>query len=100
MNTSADLKRRLLRLFPVSILKSHFTPTSKTQSDILTELIQKNDEEIVQFAFSNLEFTRQHVFLFEHSLQVEGLSNIDVLPASFISRHTPNGKVILNYLYE
>lgn len=101
MNTVADLKKRLLRLFPVAAVKSHFNPDSKTQTEILSELNGRSDADIVQFAFGNFDFTRQHVFLFGHSASVASLVNIDFIDPTFlVSRHHVDGKLELNYLYK
>ena len=65
MNTEEEILKRLLRLFPVSILKSHFNIKAVSQEHVIRDIIQENTSSAI-FHFANLHFesTKQHVYLF------------------------------------
>lgn len=101
MNNLADLKKRLLRLYPVAALKSHFQPTNKLHADIIDELAARSEAEINQFAFANFDLTRQHISVYSHAKSLTSISNIDFLDQAFlISRHALPGKFVCSYLYK
>lgn len=101
MNTAADLKNRLLRLFPVATLKDHFKPVGKIQTMILGELSVRGDTEINQFVFSHLDYTRQHIYIFLHDIGLTTLEQVDFFDKSMlVSKHNINNKLEFNYLYK
>lgn len=65
MNTSQDLLKRLIKLFPVKILKEEFNLTSASDS-LYDEIIQNKNESIIKdFAYLNINLTKQHIYIYE-----------------------------------
>jgi hypothetical protein len=100
MNSVASLKYRLLRLFPVAVVKSQLNPEGKTQGEMLTELQAQSDAVLVQFAFDNFGSTKQHVFLFEHDGTLNALNNQTLLDHGLVACHQTPGKITYTYLFK
>lgn len=65
MNSSADLLQRLLKLYPVKVVKGQFDVDSTTQAEQLPEITSKYSERaIVDFAIDNIGYTKQHTYIF------------------------------------
>lgn len=65
MNTNTDLLGRLLRLFPVKFIKTHFNVTDVVQDDIIASIIQHNTQTVIKnFALNYINNTKQHIYLF------------------------------------
>jgi hypothetical protein len=65
MNSSIDLLSRLLKLYPVKLIKNFFNPESSNQAEIIPEIIGANTEKAIKdFACENHDSTKQHIFLF------------------------------------
>jgi hypothetical protein len=65
MNSSADLLQRLLKLYPVKIVKGQFDVDSTTQAEQLPEITSKYSEQsIVDFAIDNIGYTKQHTYIY------------------------------------
>lgn len=80
MNTEAELLLRLIRLFPVKILKENFDIPSNGDAlfnDILREELPQN---INAFAYTNINSTKQHVYIY-HFTHLYNLATFN--PASF-----------------
>jgi hypothetical protein len=67
MNSTQNLLSRLLKLYPVALIKKEFITGSKTQSPILEEISQSyNMDTIKEFAFDYFGFTKQRIFVFNN----------------------------------
>ncbi|HCT29454.1 MAG TPA: hypothetical protein DIW31_01680 [Bacteroidales bacterium] len=65
MNTSQDLLKRLIKLFPVKVLKEEFNLTS-TSDSLYDEIIQNINESLIKdFVYSNINLTKQHIYIYD-----------------------------------
>lgn len=88
MNNETDLLFRLLRLFPVSVIKENFETENRVQNSMINEIIRNYPTEvIINFAVQNFSFTKQHVYFFhsngnnfraDHGFNPENLRNSTV----------------------
>ena len=63
MNTQSDIDQRLLRLFPVKVLKDHFQ-LDGTQAEMLKVLRkQYNTSSVQMFVNQNFGYLKQHVYI-------------------------------------
>lgn len=103
MNTARELRYRLLRLFPVAVVKQYFEPAGRTQYEMLEEITSGTTaEEINSFCFDNFGFTKQHIYLFQIGrFQIDRLDAVDdLLPtAELISKSKTAGTVRYSYLF-
>ncbi len=68
MNSPTELNSRLLRLFPVEVLKKEFQLTKKTRDEIIEEIVRSQSSAAIEvFVKNNFEYTKQHVFLYKGS---------------------------------
>ncbi|MBL7690850.1 MAG: hypothetical protein JNM41_04595 [Flavipsychrobacter sp.] len=68
MNSQQNLKRRVLRMFPVRLVKEHFNLTGH-QSDVVNEIVEKNTiNSIYTFALNNVSNTKQHVYIYNYRI--------------------------------
>lgn len=66
MNSPKNLLSRLLKLYPVRMLKDSFGPENSSQVDIIPEIIGSNTEDAIKsFACQNHNNTKQHIFLYK-----------------------------------
>ncbi|TKC65174.1 hypothetical protein FBD94_01040 [Pedobacter hiemivivus] len=66
MNNATDLSRRLLKSYPVKILKEHFETAPGNQEEILEEILQNNSRiEIENFSYSHFNYTKQHIYIYK-----------------------------------
>lgn len=66
MNSPKDLNYRLLKLYPVKIVKEHFEPEETTQIEMLPEILNNNNaHSIHSFALENHNYTKQHISIFK-----------------------------------
>lgn len=64
MNTQRDISKRLLKLYPVKVLKENFNTTS-ISDDLYNEILNGNTKEIIEsFSYVNLEHTKQHIYIY------------------------------------
>ncbi|PRY10328.1 hypothetical protein CLV24_11456 [Pontibacter ummariensis] len=62
---SEILNRRLLKLFPVKLLKEEFQVTASTQPELIDTLVYGNtDHTLREFAFDKIDCTKQHVYIY------------------------------------
>jgi len=65
MNSEKKLSHRLLKLFPVKVLKNYFN-SEETSNGLFREIIDTNTKSLIDdFAYSNLDFTKQHIYIFD-----------------------------------
>lgn len=66
MNTSQDLLKRLLKLYPVKVVKDNFDPDENSQAEMIPEIVANNHENAIKtFALDNHNFTKQHIYFFK-----------------------------------
>lgn len=66
MNSHSDLYKRLLKLYPVKVVKDVFNPQGSTQTEIIPEVVAaQTPAAIRQFANDNHNYTKQHIFLYK-----------------------------------
>lgn len=65
MNSQRNLLKRLIKLFPVKLLKDDFN-IKLFSDDLINNIVDNNPPQIVKnFAYSNLNYTKQHVYIYE-----------------------------------
>ena len=71
MNTQRDLGKRLLKLFPIKIVKEYFKLTGNAD-DVIEEISgDKSLQTIKKFAFSSLNSTKHHLYFFELDTKIK-----------------------------
>jgi hypothetical protein len=67
MNTQNDIYSRLLKLYPVDILKEYFSITGRKE-DVIQGIITGNSvNNIHTFCATHIPITKQHIFIYSHS---------------------------------
>lgn len=93
MNTVQDLMKRLLRLYPVKIVKEHFVQTGNSE-EVLNYLVNNRPENAIKdFAYTNIGSTKQHIYIFHlnNNFNVGGF-NAAQFPYHIINQSAiPNG---------
>jgi hypothetical protein len=65
MNSDRNLLKRLLKAYPVKVLKDVFDITGLSQNEVIDEVLNTNSVLIVKnFAFTNFSHLRQHVYIY------------------------------------
>jgi uncharacterized protein YrzB (UPF0473 family) len=66
MNSPSELLERLLKLYPVKVVKEHFLNLDSTkQSELIPEIVKKYPASAIeQFAFDKIGHTKQHVYIY------------------------------------
>ncbi len=99
MNTNRELAKRLLKLYPVKIIKEHFN--SDLNSDELFDSIVGNNpfNSIKEFAYANLEHTKRHIYIYNIG-QAATLQNIDLanFPYLIVNQSHINNEISLTIL--
>lgn len=68
MNSAPDLNKRLLKLYPVKVVKNYFNPEESVQSEMIPEIVNaQSAQAIKQFATDYHNYTKQHIYFFELS---------------------------------
>jgi hypothetical protein len=66
MNNASDISDRLLRLYPVAVVRDHFAKTQQSQDHILREVVAENTTPVIDsFALDQTDRTKEHVYIFE-----------------------------------
>ncbi|GAB3637259.1 hypothetical protein GCM10027422_28490 [Hymenobacter arcticus] len=66
MNSASELLERLLKLYPVKILKGQFDVDGSTQAEKLPEIAAKYSADVIrQFAIDKIGHTKQHTYIFK-----------------------------------
>lgn len=84
MNTDQDLFKRLLKLYPVKLVKEEFNPDETNQVEIIQEIVNNNSSDIIKkFAVDNHLNTKQHVYFYSLSSSfirtAFNLNNLDLV---------------------
>jgi hypothetical protein len=95
MNSQKQFSYRLLKLFPVSVLKDCFTNIKgKKQEEIIEELcVDYNYSTLQDFAVNNFLFTKQHIQLCSHKLSQQEAQDIDFFGIKPYSKKNSKGIV-------
>lgn len=65
MNNERNLLKRLLKAYPVRVLKDVFDITGLSQNEVIEEVLNSNSTMIIKnFAFTNFSHLRQHVYIY------------------------------------
>lgn len=71
-NTSTDLAYRLLKLFPVKILRESFNTKGKSEDDVIRNILKASSAEDVQkFALDNFGYAKQHIYIHESNKPIK-----------------------------
>ncbi|KQS34019.1 hypothetical protein [Dyadobacter sp. Leaf189] len=66
MNTARDISDRLLRLYPVAVVKEHFNKAHQGQDHLLREIVAENATSVIDaFALDQTDRTKEHVYIYE-----------------------------------
>lgn len=66
MNTQNDLLKRLLKSYPVKVIKDHFDISGENQDEAIETIVQDNSTiEIQNFSFSHFNYTKQHIYIYK-----------------------------------
>lgn len=80
MNSHEDVLARLLRLFPVDIVRERFPGIPGYQDELIKSIIEQHDERaILNFSFDNFDYSKQHIYLFKHDI-----NDLSSLPESLL----------------
>ncbi|MDF7813590.1 hypothetical protein [Hymenobacter sp. YC55] len=87
MNSASQLHERLLKLFPVKVVKGQFEVEATIQAEMLPEIAAKySADSIKAFLVDNIGLTRQHNYFFRLGSKFNrGNFDIDALPMQVIS---------------
>lgn len=96
MNTERDLSKRLLKLYPVKMLKEHFS-TEHVSDELFEEVLNNNIKTLIEsFAYVNLQHTKQHIYIFDLASTVNsGNLNLSNFPIPIIKQSTSNNETII-----
>lgn len=92
MNTQRDISKRLLRLFPVKVLKEHFNSTN-VSDELYNEILNGNSKPIIDsFCYVNLEHTKQHIYIYNiGQAPTPNNLNINQFPIDIVHQTNLNG---------
>lgn len=66
MNSNEDIYFRLLNIFPAFLLKNHFEVANQHKNHVIREILKtRKDTEVLDFVIKSLNYTKQHVYLYE-----------------------------------
>ena len=96
MNTERDLTKRLIKLFPVKLLKEHFN-SEQVSEDLFNDILNKNIKSVIDaFAYVNLENTKQHIYVFDLGFSINRQNlNLSAFPIPIIKQSTINQETII-----
>ncbi|MCC6255356.1 MAG: hypothetical protein IT276_10610 [Ignavibacteriaceae bacterium] len=81
MNSEKELLSRLLKFYPVSVVREHIKSKNIKMDDIIDDFVSNNvPKNIYSFAKDNFDITKQHIYFFSHNLE-----NINNLPKEIFS---------------
>lgn len=92
MNTQRDISKRLLRLFPVKVLKEHFNSTN-VSDELYNEILNGNSKPTIDsFCYVNLEHTKQHIYIYNiGQTPTPNNLNINQFPIDIVHQTNLNG---------
>ncbi|KIC01698.1 hypothetical protein OA88_12635 [Flavobacterium sp. JRM] len=66
MNSETNLLKRLLKSYPIKVLKDVFDIRGLNQKNVIDEILVSNNHEIIKtFIFNNFSFLRQHIYVYD-----------------------------------
>jgi len=84
MNSRNEVMSRVLKLFPVQIVKKEFEKEGALTEKLLEEIVGNvRDADIFEFTRNNFGFTRQHVYILTHDIR-----KLDELPERLLTENT------------
>jgi len=93
MNTERDLSKRLLKLFPVKMLKEHYN-TENVSEHLFDEVLNNNTKAVIDaFVYVKLEHTKQHIYVFDlaTAVNIQNL-NLPAFPLTILNESTANNE--------
>lgn len=83
-NTIRDLHKRLLRLYPIKIVKEHFEQTGNAV-DVIEAITGDGSQQVVRnFAFDKYSYTKQHIYIYDLDLNFS-LDRMDGFPLEIVT---------------
>lgn len=99
MNSQIDLLSRLLKLYPVKLIKEEFDLDGKADIMVSTIIAAKPQKEIFEFCLNNISFTRQHVFIFDLNKEFKSANfQTNAFPLSVIEAINLNNECVIKCL--
>lgn len=66
MNNETNLLKRLLKSYPIKILKEVFDIKGLNQKNVIDEILASNNHQVIKnFIFDNFSFLRQHIYIYD-----------------------------------
>lgn len=99
MNSEAQVLYRLLKLFPVKLVKEYFQ-INKSGEALYEDVLNGNIPSIIyDFAYSNLDRTKQHIYIFDIDNRDRNIL-LDRFPFQIVNNRDVNGskQLIINPL--
>ncbi|MDC8104710.1 hypothetical protein MTQ00_09175 [Chryseobacterium sp. B21-037] len=94
MNSERQVLYRLLKLFPVKVIKDHFQRNEVGEA-LYREVLNSNINTVIyDFAYLNLDFTKQHIYVFNIDNR-DGNVLLDGFPYEIVSNRDIEGSKIL-----
>lgn len=103
MNNARELRYRLLRLFPIAVVKTAFPSLRGTQPVILDQIASSASEAVVNgFVVANFGFVKKHISLFElPDVNIHSLDNVnDLLNGELIDKVVTQDSIRYIYLFQ
>lgn len=83
MNTERNLAKRLLKLYPVRVIKEYFN-TELNSEELFDRLVDNNTFNVIKvFACSKLEATKRHIYIYDLS-QAATIQNINLADFPYV----------------
>ncbi|WP_077417835.1 hypothetical protein [Chryseobacterium sp. JV274] len=90
MNSEAQVLYRLLKLFPVKLVKEHFQ-INKSGEALYSDVLSGNIASVIyDFAYSNLDRTKQHIYIFDIDNR-DGNILLEGFPFQIVNNRDVNG---------
>lgn len=92
MNRQRDISKRILRLFPVKVLKEHFN-TTNVSDELFNEILNGNTKAMIDnFCYINLEHTKQHIYIYNIAeAPTQNNLNLNLFPIDIVHQTNLNG---------
>ena len=98
MNSEKDILTRLLKSFPVNLLKEIFHKSGLKQHNLIEEIVNENNYNTIQnFTFQHFGYTKQHVYLYKIGCNLPNNLLLPVKNNPDFTNNIDNGKE-LGYL--
>ena len=104
MNYQSETIKRLLKLYPVSVLRKEFNIKVTGQEHVIKEVVSNNAVgTIIDFANAHFDITKQHIYLLEADKNIDfgfkivGISNEVAMDKILNSKNTATCFVPMEY---